>query len=243
MRARDLAALDAVILSRARAVVTMREIHAGATGPDVIGLRHDVDDNPGSLETAVELACWEHERGYRSTYFILHTAGYWQAPGFEQALREIAARGHEIGIHANAIPAALTHGGDPAAILRKAIGELRDLGFDVVGVAPHGDPLCYDNAARVRFVNDEIFTECPRPEMGAPDREIVHGHARLTLRPEPLAAFGLEYETYRLPHGRYLSDSGGRWNMPLTDARDGDGQLHILQHPDWWKEAFRGGAQ
>jgi hypothetical protein len=234
----DLAALDHLILSRAGAVVSMLEIHSGATSEDTVGLRHDVDDNPGSLDTAVALARWEHARGYRSTYFILHTASYWQRDDLRHSLDLIAANGHEIDIHANAIPAALAVGGDPAEILMAAIEQLREWRHPVVGVAPHGDQLCYDAAARIRFVNDEIFTECARPDMGAPDRTITHGHASVTLRPLPLAAFGLEYETYRLPHGRYLSDSGGHWNIPLAEASTGDGQLHILQHPDWWSKAF-----
>lgn len=238
MNASDLAELDHRILSRADAVVSMLEVHRGAIADDVIGLRHDVDDNAGSLDTAVELALWEHRRGYRSTYFILHTASYWLRDDLPRCLDVIAAHGHEIGIHANAIPAALNDGGEPAEILTAAIDQLRRWGHPTVGVAPHGDQLCYDAASHVRFVNDEIFTECARPDMGAPDRTITHGHASVTLKPQPLAAFGLEYETYRLPHSRYLSDSGGRWNIPLEQAAAGDGQLHILQHPDWWSKAF-----
>jgi hypothetical protein len=233
--ARDLAQLDTILLPPARAVVSMQEIHAGARDEDVIGLRHDVDDNPGALQTALKLADWEAARGYRSTYFILHTARYWRDERtLRPALEQIAAAGHELGIHANALTVALRAGGDPAEILHAALERLRGYGFPIVGVAPHGDPACH----RAGFVNDELFAECPRPDWGAPDRELTLDGRTVQLQPRPLADFGLRYETYRLPHGRYLSDSGGAWNVPPESVADGPGQLHILQHPDWWSRAF-----
>lgn len=237
MNAADLHELDRLLRS-ASAVVSMREVHASVRDPDVIGLRHDVDDNHGSFDTALRIAEWEHERGYRSTFFMLHTASYWTRDDFADTVGRIAAHGHEIGVHANAVAEALRHGGDPATILRQALDELRGRGFHVVGVAPHGDELCRDRHGHVRFVNDEMFAECARPEMGAPDRILEHDGHTVRLRPKPLAAYGLEYETYRLPRGRYLSDSGGAWNIQPADLADGPGQLHILWHPDWWQEAF-----
>lgn len=230
----DLAELDRLLAS-ASAVVAMQDVHEGAVGDDVIGLRHDVDDNAGSLETAVKMAAWESRRGYRSTYFILHTARYWQDERrLTAALDHIAGHGHEIGIHANALTVALTDGGDPHEILAAAIDQLRSYGYRVDGIAGHGDQLC----RVVGYVNDEIFAECGRPEMGAPDRVLSHDGRSVRLEPRPLASHGLIYETYRLPHGRYLSDSGGTWNIPLADVPAGPGQLHILQHPDWWSKAF-----
>lgn len=233
-----LARLDREILAPARAVVSMHEVYLGATGEDIVGLRHDVDDNAGALDTAVKIAEWEQERGYRSTYFMLHTAPYWLRNDFPHCLDLIAACGHEIGIHANAIPEALRTGRDPAAILAEAIEQLRQWGHPPLGVAGHGDKLCRDAEGKVTFVNDEIFQECARPEMGSPRREIIRGEAAVTLQPMPLAHFGLAYETYRLPHTRYLSDSGGNWSMPFQAVRDQQGQLHVLWHPDWWSAAL-----
>lgn len=220
------------LLQSANAVVPMRAIHDGMTGPDVIGMRHDVDANRGALETAVKIARWESHHGFRSTFFMLHTSPYWETDEFPQALDDIAALGHEIGIHTNAITEALLTGRDPHDILLEAITYLRLLGHEVVGVAAHGDPLCY----RVGYVNDEQFAECARPEMGAPDRLLRWPPVALRLDPRPLAEFGLLYDTHRLPHGRYLSDSGGAWNEPFPGT--GSGQLHVLQHPDWWGRAF-----
>lgn len=227
----DLQVLDG-ILSQADAVVPMLDVHNGVTGDDVIGLRHDVDDNPYSLQTALKMARWEMDRGYRSTYFLLHTAHYWDSPDFGNTVVELAEYGHEIGIHANALTVALQEGRDPIVVLRESIERLRQWA-PVFGVAGHGDRQCYKS----KFVNDEIFTECPRPEMGAPDRTL-HGQYDVTLEPTPLSYFGLEYETYRLPRGRCLSDSGGTWNIDPPEVASGEGQLHILQHPDWWAGAF-----
>ncbi len=233
--ASDLEELDSLLLARADSVVAMHDVYQGRTDDRVIGLRHDVDDNQASLETAVKLAGWEAERGYRSTYFILHTAAYWDdEPRLRAALDQIAVRGHEIGIHADALTVALREGGDPAAILIAAITQLRGYGHPVYGVAGHGGELC----GQVGFVNDEIFSECARPEMGAPDRILTFEERTLRLAPRPLADFGLVYETYRLPRRRYLSDSGDHWNIRPARAADGPGQLHILMHPDWWEEAF-----
>lgn len=219
----------------------MLDVHQGAHQPDVIGLRHDVDDNSGSLATAVKIAGWEAERGYRATFFILHTASYWQNERrLRSALDQIAGFGHEIGIHANAIAAALRGGGDPHLILEEAIDRLRSFGHPVLGVAPHGDKLCRDASGRVWFVNDEQFVECAHSEMGRPDRLLRYRETTLGLEPRPLADFGLEYEAYRLPRGRYLSDTGGHWNIELAAAASGPGQLHVLWHPDWWAAAFPG---
>lgn len=236
----DLCDLDELLFARADAVVAMREIHDGEGSFGVVGLRHDIDDH--GFEAALQIARWEAERGYRATYFVLHTAPYWTDRRLRGSLEEIASLGHEIGIHANAVAEALRIGGDPAVILAAAVDTLRVWGFDVRGVAAHGDPGCYDDTGRLRFVNDEMFTECARPEMGDPDR-IIRGQAVMVrLQPRPLAEFGLEYDTYRLPRALYLSDSGGRWSVPFDEMCDRfptpDGQLHVLWHPDWWAEAF-----
>jgi len=237
MNARDLTQLDE-LLSKASAVVSMREIAAGNHDPSVIGLRHDVDDNPGSLDTAVKIARWEAERGYRSTFFMLHGTSYWTPDRLPAAVEEIAGHGHEIGIHANGIAEALRTGRDPDDILAEALAELCAIGFPVIGVAGHGDRLCYD----AEFVNDEQFVECARPNMGAPDRMLTLRGVTLELAPKTLSFFALEYESLRLPRGHYQSDSGGQWFEPMAQTIAGfpyaNGPLQVLQHSDWWGSAF-----
>lgn len=231
----DLRDFGSQLLERAEAVVAMREIAAGEKHPDVIGLRHDVDN---MIEPCRELAEWEHRHGWRSTYFVLHDSPYWGDPELPRILEEIAGHGHEIGIHANAIAVALDRGGDPDAILYSALERLRGWGHRVTGVVAHGDRICH----RAVFVNDEQFVECARPDYGAPDRMLRYAGMELELRPRPLADFGLEYDSIHLDRAMYLSDSGGSWNEEWRSicARFPNpfGQLHILQHPCWWIRAF-----
>lgn len=231
-QADDLADFDERLLSRATAVVPMREIAIGQTDPHVIGLRHDVDN---VIEPAVDLAAWEAERGYRSTYFILHTSPYWQDKTLlQRSLEQIAGHGHEIGFHLNAITAAIETGRDPVEILLEDLTELRGYGYAVTGVVAHGDRACY----RHNFVNDEIFTESARPSYGEPDR-VLGGS--IQLLPVSRSVFDFDYDANWLTRAAYLSDSGGKWSRPFDEIADGfpyNGQLHILQHPDWWGQAF-----
>jgi hypothetical protein len=253
----DLAELDDKFLIRASNVIAMREIHAGNHDTNAIGMRHDCDAGH-SLATAVLMAEWEAEHGYRSTYYILHTSPYWLAPGFRESLERIVICGHELGIHADALAEYFKTGRDPHLILAEAIETLRNYGFPVTGVAGHGNPLCNRDRApgEITFANDEQFVECARPSEGEPDRLITRGQVAYKLDPRPLADFGLEYEAVRVsgewPHWR-ISDSGGRWKhaeyeptfdeaAELFDVRLSGGrapsQLQMLQHPDWWAQAF-----
>lgn len=231
----DLEYLDDLLLGKAVAVVSMRQVFQGQTWEKVIGLRHDVDN---VITPAVHFAKWEAEHGYRSTYYILHTAPYWADKKLlRDSLDEIAAYGHEIGIHNNALSVAVQTGADPRQVLAEAVSELRDYGHDVTSTVAHGDALCYDSRGKVRFVNDEMFEGCERPSLGEPDRTV----AGVKLNPVPLSMFGLDFDANWLRRTSYLSDSGGKWSRPFEEAAEQfpySGQLHVLIHADWWGQAF-----
>jgi len=232
---RDLIRLEQ-LLRLADRVVPMRDIYKGDTNPRVVGMRHDVDDNPGSFDTALRIAEWEFQHGYSSTFFLLHDSHYWnddmlcRAPLFEEM-------GHEVGIHVNAIAEGLRQARGPHDLLGERLAELRSA-VRVVGCVAHGDQLCY--AATPQFVNDEMFTECRRPSYGEPDRIITYRNVRMRLIPAPLRMHMLEYDANWLPRGNYLSDSGGAWSQPISNVTVafGEGQLHVLWHPDWWVDVF-----
>lgn len=262
-RADDLAEMDDQLLSRASAVVTMAAVHDGHRDPSSIGLRHDID-GAGALDVAVRFAEWEAHRGYAATFFVLHTAAYWDAPGFGAKLDRIVELGHEVGLHVNCLAESLRTGRDPDLILEDALGTLRGYGFQIRGVAGHGDPFCNRDRGpgEGTMANDEHFTNCARPQEGAPDRVITRGNISLKLRPRPLSDFGLEYEALILAHTLgfkpyRISDSGGRWLNPgweetverwqgererfpnlavqTPDVR----QLHFLWHcGDWWGQSL-----
>lgn len=228
----DLDDLDS-LLSQARLVVPMRDIHAGDNSYSVVAVRHDVDN---VLEPALQFARWEAERCYRTTYFLLHTADYWTAGGLPDAVAELLELGHEVGIHNNAIAAHVRTGYDPHDILGDAIGQLRALGAEVTGTVAHGDRLCREK----NFINDEIFEECVRfsDELwlgGGP-----HRIGAIPVKRRPLAYHGLEYDSNWLHRPFYASDSGSVW-QGATDrvpGHDFTGQLHLLIHPCWWAKAF-----
>ncbi len=208
----------------------MNVIANGNTDPAVLGLRHDVDDNRGSLDTALRLAEWEQERGYASTFFFLHGSYYWPQVG--GAAKEILALGHEPAIHVNAIAESIRQSRDPHAILTEALAEIREY-VPITGAVAHGDQLCHLHG----FVNDEIFVECARPTYGLPDRAVND----VLLAPRSMKEYGLDYDANWLSRETYLSDSGGSWSQSFDAVANGfpyKGQLHMLVHPDHWGAAF-----
>lgn len=232
----DLAALGA-LLDRAD-VVAMEDVFDGATSPSEIGMRHDCDN---VIHEAVQMAEWEANRGIRSTYYILHTAPYWDDKTLlRTSLETIAGYGHEIGIHNNAVTVALQTGRDPADVLIEATDELRSYGYPVRSTVGHGDSLCNT----VGYCNDEIFDTCARQWFGGfPDRTLEHHGRRVTLQPRPLSDYDFDFDAIWLRRGDYLSDSGGSWSQPfdhVVQTFGKKGQLHMLVHPDWWREAFVG---
>ncbi|MFI5262078.1 MAG: hypothetical protein ACHQZR_05955 [Candidatus Limnocylindrales bacterium] len=209
-----------------------------------IALRHDMDQD---IENAVRMARWEASHGWRSTYFVLHTDWYWGSRGparpsrlVLKALEEIASLGHEIGVHNNAVAAGLRTGREAPAILDDVLTALRRAGFTIMGTAAHGDPL----ARNLRFVNYEMFRECPNPDGLAADRTITYGDGKagtahaMQLRQIAMSDIGLEYEAYFIGQTMYLSDSEGHWNQNPDDlherfVREG-GYLQLLTHPVHW---------
>ncbi len=231
----DLAALER-FYERAVAVVAMEDVFDYGDGDqNVLAVRHDCDN---VIHPAVRLAEWEAARGYRSTYYILHTSPYWQDKTLlQESLERIAGCGHEIGIHNDALTVALETGRDPVEVLHEVTDELRGYGHKVRSTVAHGNRLCHI----ARYVNDEMFVGCQRPSYGDADRTLEHGGRLRRLTPRPLAEFGLDFDANWIPRGDYLSDSGGQWSQPfgsVAGAWPDRGQLHILQHPDWWAEAF-----
>jgi hypothetical protein len=202
-----------------RLVVPMRSF---ARGEGDAALRHDVDSR---LESALELAELEAARTLRATYFVLHTAPYWEGPELLPRLRRLQELGHEVGFHNDLLTAWRVGGADPRAELEAALSRLRGGGIEVVGAAAHGSPWCH----RLGFHNNYVFAGWDEPRPDYPATEV----------PEKLdpAEFRLEYEAYHVSHDAYFSDStfaDGRRAHPADFPLKPGRRTIFLVHPDHW---------
>lgn len=187
-------------------VVPLFDIVDDEPDPLCVAMRHDVDH---SIEHALKFAQWEHARGYRSTYFVLHTAWYYRNDWQKTVhyAKAIQAHGHEIGFHNDSIGEALRRNGNTEAgalakeIIYDELEKWVEAGFDMRGIADHGGGY---------------------PELQAYFWE--------KYQPRD---FGFEYEAYQLMAGQnYISDNRGKWNAPLQ-VIEGK-QTHMLVHPCHW---------
>jgi hypothetical protein len=214
------------------AVVPLREFgRARAADRAVFALRHDVDDR---LESALEFARLEHERGLRATYFVLHSAPYYGTDALLPALRRLQDLGHEVGFHYDLVTSQVVRGVDPRAELQAELGRLRAAGLDVVGVAAHGSYWGH----RLGYKNTYFFADLQGPEPGFPNFERV---GDVELAKATLAEFGLDYDASALGETSYWTDSrvdrrGRRWHPRLADVESlapGEAAIALVHSCHW----------
>lgn len=232
MDRRDLEKLDALCAAADR-VQPLSDLHDFILGNRTIGMRHDVDDR--GFESMLAMAEWEERRGRTSTYYVLHTAPYWNDPRLPRQLQIMQAMGHEIGLHNNSLSVWWQHGVNPFDVFEAALDRLRSLDLTIRSTAGHGDDACYAG----NFVNYSMFEEAgPMRAPWSQFAELAEGFERKSVK-----EFGLDFLGEFVTKGEYVSDSGDRWSRPLDLVRrafpyDG-GPLVILQHPDWYaRELF-----
>lgn len=225
----------------------------GLPAQDMVCLRHDIDH---SLDVALEMAFWEHDRGLRATYYLLNSTEYWSDPDFDIKVRQLLDFGHEVGVHVNSVANWL--GGrcdDPASDLHAALARLRALGAEANSTAAHGDRLCYQHGVTNFWMfSDEmahaksgepisaegITVSDPAFQIKFPDTD------RLTradgqsfdLGSLDVADFGLSFLAHRAGWDRYFSDSGGGWTRtqdPLDVPDIATGRTMVLVHPIHWR--------
>ena len=216
----------------------------------VIGLRHDVDLN---LDKAVEFSEVEKVLGFRSTYYILHTADYYLANSNNKAVHNLNIipvlrsmqdkSGFEIGWHNDLVTLQIVYNIDPVTFLTQELKWLRDNGLKITGTASHGSNYCKDYL----YVNFYFFNECANPPWGmgiyVNNKTIQVGSKTVTIRKGNLSDFGLEYEAYFLNNNKYFSDAsfigGKRWDIGMLNLNTlipGD-RVIILLHPVHWHKA------
>jgi hypothetical protein len=229
--------LDQLVATERFQIVPLAELAEAPRGRPTISLRHDVDSR---LESALQLAVREHERGVRATYFVLHTADYFAAGGEEliTALKLLQdTYGHEIGWHNDLVTLQCVHGIDPVPYLLRELERLRAAGIRIRGVAAHGDPHCY----RLGYHNSYAFEDAS-PVPGFPHTDVVPTPAGpCRIHKAKLAEAGFEYDAYTLPYGRYFSDSsfderGRRWHPDHFDfdTLAAGERAVVLTHPCHW---------
>lgn len=176
---------------------------------NIVVMRHDVDH---SIEHAVKFAQWEYDRGYQSTYFLLHSAWYWQHEWGRtvECIQEIAEYGHEIGIHNDAVSQAWWEGyrghelwQQAANILQGELFKLREIVLRVRGTSAHG--------GTGPVANIDLWNNCLLP------------------------SFDLFYEAYFQSRkwNSFISDNRGQWRAPMIHHEDR--QTHMLLHPCHWQ--------
>ena len=226
-------------------VVPLRELASTEPGDRiVIGLRHDVDER---LDNAVRLARLEQRHGVRSSWFVLHTAGYYGVtrrgearhdPAILASLAELQRLGHEVGFHHDLVTLQCVYGVPPVDYLAGELAWLRENGIDVVGCAAHGSYWCH----ALGFNNNYAFAGLDEPIPGFPNVEVVDGPlGSCRIEKTTLGEHGLRYEANHLPLDAYNSDSyhdaaGNRWHpsdLDLDALAPGERAV-VLLHPCHW---------
>lgn len=218
----------------------------------VVGLRHDVDLDLGK---AVQFSEVEKALGFRSTYYVLHTADYYLANSNNKAihneniipvLKSMQDKsGFEIGWHNDLVTLQIVYNIDPVTFLTQELKWLRDNGLKINGTASHGSNYC----KVYLYVNFYFFKECENPPWGMGiyinNKTIPVGSKTVTIKKGNLSNFGLEYEAYFLNNNKYFSDAsfidGRRWDigmLNLNTLTPGD-RVIILLHPIHWHKASR----
>lgn len=222
-----------------------------------IALRHDIDHD---LDLALELAHHQHTRGIRATYFLLHTAPYWNDPDFLAKCRQLHAYGHEVGLHLDLVTEyaqGLTTA--PQERVAQLLNTLRSSGVPVKSVAAHGAKACYEHQCTNYWFWKELRQTNP---MSVEDRRSAEG-IRLDdpvwqirypashkaqigdmvfdLWSVSMKELGIEYEASALRPDHYWTDTGGEWSRsPDPIEHDLSTGTHVvLIHPIWWRGSKR----
>lgn len=122
---------------------------APANGKRLLGLRHDIDSNPGMALKAARLLAW---KGICGSFYLLPTAKYYKRTHLEPLIKNLIITGCEIGIH-NDVYGAYIKGVDGSKQLKEEISYLRGLGAQIYGTVAHATAALYGAE------NFEIFKE------------------------------------------------------------------------------------
>jgi hypothetical protein len=211
----------------------------------IIGLRHDIDID---LDIAYQFSEVEYKLGFRSTYFILHSAPYYLLNPNNMAVHSEKiipilktmqnSRHFEIGWHNDLVTLQVIYNINPVTFLHNELNWLRSNGINIIGTASHGSNYC----KVYHYLNYYFFEECTLPIVPNFDNNISVpvGSKNIPIIKGKLSDFGLKYEAYFLNNNKKFSDAtvtnSIRWNIGMLDLsqlQPGD-RLIILLHPIHW---------
>jgi hypothetical protein len=246
-------------LSHFSKTVTLDEFHRNSLVPGLCALRHDVDHD---LDLALEMAHFEHARGFSSTYFILPGTNYWRNDTrlIDKCL-QLQDYGHEVGLHVNSLAEWVSgETNDISASLREQLATLRDTGLRIHGIAAHGDKRCYEHQLSNYWCFQELrpslpydhengrTAEGPYETDGTPRLRYPKNHiatradgTTLELWSTSMQSLDLRYHAWHTAFDQYFSDSTGGWKRtpdPLTVSRS-NSRWQVLIHPEHWRGAKR----
>ena len=216
----------------------------------IVILRHDVDND---MDMAVKMAAFERYEGIRSTYFLLHTASYFDySDRFLDKCHKIQDNGHDLGLHNDVLTVVFSKGGSIKSIIKPPLDFLRSNGRVIKGTSAHGVMACYTKGYHNYEMWKEFDFKRNEGKMGE--------NLALVKKSRSLKDFGFEYEAAFVEYDFYLDDSGGSWNgmvgngsrlygkslkhskknigLKVLDRweKAQEGVLQMLLHPCWWKK-------
>jgi hypothetical protein len=223
-----------------------RKVHN--TNKIIIGLRHDLDTdlNLGYLFSEIE---WE--KGFRASYYILHTAPYYLAnpnnmaihsEGIIPVLKKMQDDRHfEIGWHNDLVTLQVIYNINSITFLTNELNWLRSNGINITGTAAHGSNYC----KVYHYLNYYFFNEFSFPAPAGRENNITVpiGGTNIPIMKGKLSDFGFDYEAYFIDFNKYFSDAtitnGIRWDIGMLDLnqlKNGD-RVQLLLHPMHWHKA------
>lgn len=211
----------------------------------IISLRHDVDDN---INSAVKMAYIESKYGVKSSFYILHTAGYYGKIIQNKFIRSDIIINyirvlqnefqHEIGVHNDLVTLQIIYGLSPRDYLKKELEWLRSNGIKILGMASHGSQYC----DYYHYLNSYFWSDISgRTDGNYYNTEVIRkGFQIFHIEKDSMKNYQIDYDEFFLNYDYFYSDSdrinGERWNMNMInlDTVPLGKKIILLFHPQHW---------
>lgn len=180
-------------------------------------IRHDVDH---SLLKALDMAEMENDYGYRSTYFFLHTAPYWDSVELKHCVKSMQKLGHGIGLHHNVLWN--VESPEPQAVFERELKKLEDI-----------------SNSRIRMVSAHGNVENLNLWHYLPSEYLIKDAYHLR-RDAYLSDSGHKWNGW-IGENVPAFEFGGRTGMGAVDTINKfnampEGVMQLLVHPCWWEK-------